>query len=310
MNMRCAMLSFVTVISLGLTAAAQDRYGTLAAAVALVPNCQIVLADQADMPPQEAGIIDSIHVDFGTAVTKGQLLVQLDASKADAELAVAQAKLEAAKTKAVAADINVQYAVAANKVAIEELKFNKDANLNVPRSVPPVRINELNLKCKETDLAIQKAKSDQTVAEEESKVAAAEVAAARVMVERHKILSPLTGEVVDIRAHKGEAVQPSQAVVQVVRLDTVWVDGNVHANQYARAELADQDAVVNVAIRGKDTRAFPAKVIFVRPLTDAGDTYKVRAKVENRKVNGFWLLSPGMQAEMSIQLRKLDESLR
>ena len=31
----------------------------------------------------------------------------------------------------------------------------------------------------------------------------------------------------------------------------------------------------------------------------------VRAKVENRKVNGSWLLSPGMQAEMNIQLGKL-----
>jgi hypothetical protein len=42
----------------------------------------------------------------------------------------------------------------------------------------------------------------------------------------------------------------------------------------------------------------------VNPLTDTGDTYVVRAKVTNQQSNGYWLLSPGMQAEMSVELTK------
>jgi hypothetical protein len=43
-------------------------------------------------------------------------------------------------------------------------------------------------------------------------------------------------------------------------------------------------------------------VVFVKPVIE-GNTYQVRAEVENRKVNGFWLLTPGMPAQMNIQLR-------
>ena len=68
---------------------------------------------------------------------------------------------------------------------------------SVPGSVPQVRLSELLLKCKETELAIEKAKLDQKIADEEAKVAAAEVEAAKVMVERHKIVSPIAGMVVD-----------------------------------------------------------------------------------------------------------------
>ena len=150
-----------------------------------------------------------------------------------------------------------------------------------------------------------KADSDKKVAEEEADVARAEVAAAKVMVDRHKVLSPIAGEVVEIRAHKGEAVQPGQAVIQVVNLDSLWVEGRVPAAKFARAELEGQDVAVDVVITRGEKRSLPGKVIFVKPLTDTGDTYMVRAKVENRKVSGSWLLSPGMPAEMDIQLRTL-----
>ena len=52
------------------------------------------------------------------------------------------------------------------------------------------------------------------------------------MVDRHKILSPIAGVVVEIRAHKGEAVQPSQAVIHVVKLDSLWVEGDVPAAKF------------------------------------------------------------------------------
>ena len=205
--------------------------------VANVPHCVVALAEQADLPPLEAGVIRK-SVTEGDQVAKDQLLLQLDDSKAQKELEVAQAKLEAAKTKSKAAEHQCRAtAEAAKAVADAEYKVNEKANIDVPGSVPKVRLSELLLKCKETELAIKKAKSDQELAEEEAKVAEAEVDAAKVMVERHKIVSPIAGEVVDIRAHKGEAVQPAQAVIHVVKLDSLWVEGNVPAAKFARAEL-------------------------------------------------------------------------
>jgi hypothetical protein len=43
--------------------------------------------------------------------------------------------------------------------------------------------------------------------------------------------------------------------------------------------------------------------VFVNPLIRTGGSFQVRAEVENRKENGFWVLSPGMPATMTIQLK-------
>jgi multidrug resistance efflux pump len=300
--MRRLVLCFVAIAALArLTGAAETTPPT----VANVSHCVVAAADQADMPPQEAGVIDEIPVIEGQQVSKGELLVQLNASKAKAELNVAEAKLHAATTKAKASDINVKYANAAEKVADAELQVNNKANQNYPGSVPWVRINELGLKCTETKLAITKAESDREIADEEAKVAKAEVDAADVMVKRHEIRSPVDGVVVEIRAHKGEAVQPTQAVIHVVKLDSLWVEGFVPAKDFARSQLEGQDVTIDVDVAAKLKSTLRGKIIFVKPLTETGERYMVRARVENRKVSGSWLLTPGTQVEMSIQVRKL-----
>ncbi len=293
---------FVAVVAVcGLAVAQEPSPG-----IAHVPHCTVALAEQADMPPQEAGVISEIPVKEGDMVAKDQLLLQLDDRKAQREKDVAQAKYEAAKAKA-EDDINIRYAIAAEKVARAEYNVNVEANKKVPQSVPQVRLSELFLKCNETALAIEKARLDRTVAEAEARTAKAEVEEAKVMVDLLRLVSPIAGVVTDIRAHKGEAVQPSQAVIRVINLSTLWVQGDVPAAKYARAELEGRPVAVNVVITlgGKsEARPFPGKVIYVKPLNESGDTYMVRAKVANQKANGSWLLYPFMQAEMNIQLAR------
>lgn len=301
--MRWISLCFVAVAATGRLAVAQ---GAASPAEVRLPDCVVALTEhQADLPPQETGVIKEIAVKPGDQVAEKQLLLQLDDRKAQKEQAVAEAKYAAAKAKA-DDDINVRYADAAAKVAKAEYDLNVEADNTVPGSIPKVRLSELFLKCKETELAIEKARLDRKIAGEEAKVAAAEVEAAKVMVDLHKLVSPIAGEVVDIRAHNGEAVQPNQAVIRVAKFDSLWVEARrVPAAKFARAELKGQNVTVDVAIKSGEKRSLSGKVIFVDPLTESGDTYMVRAKVDNVKLLDDWVLHPGMQVEMNIQLRKL-----
>jgi len=304
-------LSFAAIVFLSRIAAAAGAEPLSAGAVppsdAPASHCHAVLFEKADLSPQEPGTIREIKVAAGQHVAKDELLLQLDDSKVLAELRVAERKLEAANTKFEAADINVEYATSAKDYADQDLKILKNANENTPRSVPLVKIHEQELKCKETELAIKKAESDRKVAREEAKVAAAEVDAAKVMVARHKIVSPIAGEVDDVKAHVGETTQqPMQPVIYVVNLDSLWVQGSVDSTQFARGELDGKDVTVMVPIpRQSRKEPLPGKVVFVRQTTDDGGYYMVRAKVENRKVNGSWLLSPGSSVEMTIHVGKL-----
>jgi hypothetical protein len=43
--------------------------------------------------------------------------------------------------------------------------------------------------------------------------------------------------------------------------------------------------------------------VFVNPLIRSGGEFQVRTEVKNRKDGEFWLLSPGLKAEMTIQLK-------
>ena len=303
-------LFFAVMLALAVPGRLAAAEGTGSSSAANKLHCVVALADQGDLPPQEAGVIRDIPVHEGQHVKKDELLLQLDDSKVRKELEVAQRKLEAAQTKHKAANINVKYAKAAKEVADQEYKVNKEANDKVPGSVPKVRMTELLLKCVETALAIEKADSDKEVAEDEAKVASAEVAATEVMVQWHKVLSPLTGEVDTVRAHKGEAVQPTQAVIRVIKLDSVWVEAReVPAGRFARSELEGRDVLVDFMISRTEKRSLPGKIIYVRSITDSGTdvygTYMVRAEVKNVKLpNDRWLIHPGTQAEMDLQLGK------
>jgi len=302
--MRWICLSLVAVATLGRPAAAE---GDVPRTVATLKGCHAVLTEQqADLSPQEPGMIRDIKVTEGQFVAKGELLLQLDDSKVQQDLNVAKSKFQAADAKFKAADINVEYARAAKKVADADLEISKGANKEVGRSIPLAKIHEQELKCTETELAITKANSDKSIAEKEANVATAEVAAAEVMVARHKVVSPIAGEVIDVKVHVGETVQPTQPVIRIVNLESLWVQGNVDGSEFARAELEGQDVTVTFSIPPhKEKVSLAGKVIFVKPTTDSDNLYMVRAKVENRKVNNSWLLYPGTFVTMSIQLGKL-----
>ena len=115
-------------------------------------------------------------------------------------------------------------------------------------------------------------------------MAKAELEAAKLVVQRHKIVSKISGKgvVVDIRAHDGEAVQPGQAIIHVVKLDSLWVEGNVHAKDFARAELDGRPVTVEVVITRGEKKSLSGKVIFVKPLTETNDSYMVRASLITR----------------------------
>ena len=105
------------------------------------------------------------------------------ASRQSATKEVAKAKYEAARAEA-EDDINVRYIIASAAVAKAEYEVIKKASDKAPGSVPPERLDELLLKCKEYDLAVEKARLDQRIATEEAKIARAEFEATKLPDDR------------------------------------------------------------------------------------------------------------------------------
>ena len=300
--MRYLPLAFITLIAAGRAVAAENPYA--AAPTSARVRCNVVNAKQAELSPREPGILKEDPIGVGEHVKAHQLVLQLDDTKAQQELLVARAKFDAAKIKA-DDDVNILYSQSAFEYAKKELDYNKKSNHDVPGSVPKAKIEEFELKCIETTLAVKKAKHDHAVAESEAGIAAAEVKAAETMVELLKVYSPIDGEVVAVRAHKGEAVQPTQpGVIRIVGLNKFWVEGQVSSADFTREQLENQPVTVEVAtVKGTQKTSMPGKIVFVSPLTESGGGYMVRAEVERENSDIPLPLYDGMQAEMIIPLR-------
>ncbi len=297
-------LSFVfTMLAYAVRAVAADSPYAAAPTSARV-RCVVAIAEQRDLSPREQGILKEEPTAQGKHVAAGQLVLQLDDTKAQQELNVAKAKYFAANTKA-EDTVNIRYSKAAADTAKAELDFSEKANRGVPGTVPQARLNELKLKCKETTLAIEKAEHDQIVAKAEAGIALAEVHAAETMVELLKVYSPIDGEVTDVRQHKGEAVQPTQpGVIHIVGLNKVWVEGSVSAADFTREQLENQPVTVEIAISRTEKKSVAGKIVYVSPLTESGGSYMVRAEVQREKPDVPLSLHPGMQAEMVIPVKQ------
>ena len=273
-----------------------------AAMQTVLHNCYVTQIEEVQVPAQEAGVLVQVDVREGDTVQAGQLLAQIDDVQARMQQRVAQFELQVAREEA-ESDISVRYARATEAVARQEWQQAVEANKKVVGAVPEAEVRRLVLKQNEAALSIEQAEMRRRIAALEARVSEARVEAAGVNIERRQIAAPLDALVLKVHHHEGEWVQPGVPVVHLIKLDRVWVEGSLTAQTYTPAEVHDRPVSVRVALARGREETFQGQIVFVKPVIEADDTFLVRAEIANRQENGFWLLSPGMPAEMTIQLK-------
>jgi len=285
-----------------LTGAEPDRDGKAPANTAVLQHCLVSLIEEAQVPAQEAGVLVGIDVREGHQVAAGQLLAQIDDSRAVMAHRVAGLELQVAQEKA-SNDISVRYAKAASQVAEAEYLQGKEANDKVAGTVPQAEMRRLMLTHRRSVLQIEQAQLDLHLATLQVQVDEAEMEAAAKEVERRRIKSPLDGIVVKVYQHSGEWVKPGDPVLHVVRVDRLRIEGFLNASEYAPAEVDGRPITVRIELARGRQDTFQGKVVFVSPLVEAGGEFRIWAEVLNRKQNEHWLLRPGLSTEMMIHLK-------
>ena len=91
--------------------------------------------------------------------------------------------------------------------------------------------------------------------------------------------------------------------MRLVRVDRLRVEGFLNAKDYRPSEIQGRPCSVVVTLARGQRETFPGKIVYVKPLVEAGGEFLVRAEVQNRQEDGVWVLSPGLNAEMTIQLK-------
>jgi macrolide-specific efflux system membrane fusion protein len=273
-----------------------------------IQHCMVSAYSGGDVPvpAKEAGVLTEILVKEGQQVARGQLLAQIDDARQQIEYKAARFKLDVAKEQA-SNDISVRYARKESEVNLYVYKKNAEANEKVPGSVAATDLRQKYLEWERATLGIEQSDLKLRTDKLEAKVKEAEMDAAAEGVERRKIKAPLDGLIVEIKRHEGEWVQlgMGDTVLRILRMDRLKIEGFLSAAEYSPAEVANRPVTVTVELAHGRVETFPGAIKYVSSEVEGGSerTFKVYAEVFNRQENDFWLLRPGLSADMTIHLR-------
>lgn len=301
------MLKQIRVVALavalaGSAAYAQEQPAGAPQSSVRLPNCLVTLINEADVSPQEAGILTAVEAFEGLDVEEGTVLALIDDSLARSERAMAEAERRVAIAEA-ENNSEERVARATYDVADAELKQVLAANAQAQGAKSQAEINIKKLNKFRAWEQIVHAQMTNAVAKIKAEATDEKVKAADLAIERRKVTAPLTGKVVKVYRHRGEYANPTEPLLRVVQLDRLRVVGLVDYQQFTPGDLHARPVSFNVQLAGNRPATFEGKITFVSPLVQATSSkFEIHAEVVNRQENGEWLLQPGLIGTLAVDL--------
>jgi multidrug resistance efflux pump len=275
--------------------------GPASAGQVRVENCVVQSINPVDVPAEEAGRLVSVEVREGTDVKAGDLLGKIDDRRSVFEHRVASAERDAAAKEA-SSDVAVKVAEKAALVAKYDYETGVVANSTGLQAVAKTEILRRRFEHERALLSAEKARLDIEVAKytAEAKAAAAELAAHNI--ERRQLVSQITGRVEEIVRRPGNWVMAGDTVLRVLPLDRLFLKGTLETKDFHQSDVRGKSVVVEAVFPGERLEKFHGSVQHASSQVDLG-TFEVLVEVENRVAGNDWLLYPGMNATMIIDLR-------
>ena len=230
-------------------------------------NGTVTSPQSAVLSPSVAGLIDTMSVDAGDRVDKGQVLVMLDRELE--ELSLRRARAEAAQASAALDD-------AKRKLSEAE------------RIGPTQAIAESAIKSLRAEVARAEASLD---------AVQAAVLQQEAVVRRHTVRAPFTGVVSRRIAEVGEWVNPGDGLVELVATDRLRFDFRVPQSHYAQLE---KETPVQIIVDAIADRVIAGHVQAIVPVKDPGArTFLLRVVANSpESVN----VTPGMSARAILRI--------
>ncbi|NVO18231.1 MAG: efflux RND transporter periplasmic adaptor subunit [Bacteroidetes bacterium] len=284
----------------------------------------MVESTQVKVASKIPGRIDSLAVEKGQQITKGQLLFTLVSPEVDARLEQASAALKAAQAQNAKAikgadneDIEAAYdAFQKANAALElaEKTFNRMDNLHKDGVIPTQKLDEAEGQLKAARETVNAAsavwqKAKNGTRSEDKETAEALVEKARAVINEIRsfeietnIYAPISGEVANVIAERGELISSGYPVITLADLADSWITLNLREDFLADIKMG---STFKASIPALKNREIELKVTYISPLGNfatwnatktTGDfdmkTFEIYAK-PTQKVEG---LRPGMSA--------------
>jgi len=273
------VLALGLLASVPITAAAQDLRSVVTATptpvtapITLTFSGEVSAAQRAELAPRLAGVVESLAVDVGAKVARGDRLLKLDDDLA---------RLDAASANAAQAAANARLADA-ERIERETLSLTRQGLLPSSQG-ETVR----------TELAVARA---------QARASQAQAALLAEQLKRHWLTAPFDGVIVGRSANIGEWVDASSSVMVLLAAAELRFDARVPQEWFGQI---DPDGALEVRIDGRDAPVSGATIQTQVPASDpASRSFLLRLRLPEQTPP----LLPGTSGTLRLALRGARES--
>ena len=243
--------------------------------------------ESSDVAPESSGRVIATPVDVGQHVAKGAVLIRIQAVDANLRLDEARAAVQRA-------DANLKLAESQNSLAQTTAKRNEA--LLKGGLIPQTTADEARTQAETAANNVLVARA--SLAQVRAQLALAEKAVNDVVV-----VAPFAGYISQRRVAMGEFVQPSTAVVTLLRIDPLRLQLTIPSIQAAQVSVGQ---AVTARVDAFPGATFEGRITAVNPLIAAESrSFIVEAKVPNPKGE----LKAGMFAVASINQGRTERAM-
>jgi HlyD family secretion protein len=231
-----------------------------------------------DVAAKEPLRVKQIFVDEGALVRPGQVLVQLDTTTIDAQLAEANAAIAAAEEHLAVA----KAAIVKQKSEIElaEVEVDRSGRLAAYGAGSQRELDVRRTKLETTKASLAEAEAMLQTATQEVEVARANAATVQTRINDATLLSPVTGRVLYRLAEAGEVLAAGGKALTLVNMEDIYMEIFLPSQQAASVKIGAEG---RMTVDYDAKRAVPGYVSFVSP--EAQFTPKqVETKSEREKL--------------------------
>lgn len=243
--------------------------------------------ESSDVAPDSSGRVTATPVDVGQRVARGAVLIRIQG--ADANLRLDESRAAVARAEA-------SLKLAESQNALAQTTAKRHAALLAGGLVPQTVADEARTQAENAGNSVLVARA--SLAQARAQLALAEKAVADVVV-----YAPFDGYISQRRVSVGEFVQPSTAVVTLLRIDPLRLQLMIPSVQ---ASSIQNGQTVTARVDSYPGKLFEGRITAMNPLIAAESrSFLVEARVQNPGA----LLKPGMFAVASIQLGRTERAL-
>ncbi len=261
----------------------------------------VYILEEREVPAPEPGQLLSVEFREGDYVDKGTLLGTIDDRDAQAQRDVVQFELDAAQAEA-DNDVNIRFARESRNVAKFEYLRAYNANKKAPGAVSDSELAQLYFQHSRAKLQIEQAEHELEVAKLTARAGQARLKQAELAIERRQITAPISGMIVTVFNKNGDWVEQGEPVMHIVFLERLLVKGRIDSRAYSYSELIDRPVTAELELARGRREQFTGKIVFANPQINDSLTFEVWAEVDNRMENGHWLLEPGREGLLTIDV--------